>query len=405
MRGTLTLATLFLLASGCAAPLQQAPAANPSTLTEAEAARGYAVPSEHGATSPSLAATASADLLVSVAEMRVPAGRWGVTRLVLTPEAWGEELPWDGEAEVRYGFLLSSAQPTHATVMDGLQFRPAFKDETPSPAHAYFLSVALEGKAQVGGGMIMTSAGGDGVSLPAHELAWLVGSPDQELVFRFGLLPRDGEFSVEAITAALSGRPAVEVAPDAIGTSFLSGTHVAIADAEGKFSDYTSGAVTYEETAAASQGPLSVSRASRLAGDGEATAPGMASLLFANQDLAGAEQWSYAFEAEGRSDSFTGAWVEHAPVVVPGAVPAFGIVTGPVAPGPLSFEVERDFSGASLTPMVLASYRLATWGYASVDLGALYGWNVEARAYPEGGLPTGTSWTSCMAPVPCLQHL
>ena len=336
----------------------------------------------------------SAQLRQSAAELTVPAGSFGLVRLVYDEAVWNESRPWDGEAIAWTAFAYHMAGD--GVFMQALAMRPADYEEDQALREPVIDFFPAHGDGWWYGYLWSTCTGCEGV--PRHERAWLIGGAG-DTTLRVGLVEEGQDAEV------LWTRPAVQVRADAQTRDAFAGVagRLTYQGSEGRFQFGVMSAEWGDPLAPGA----SLQRWSHYHGEAAVLEPGILVAKSHMRELAGAEDWSYSLEAPGLDRGGSGRWT-HDPLYVGGEAPP-GVVSdsrilaqGNAAPGPVRFGVERTFTGAGdPTTTVAYEYEAASLGHAGVDLDALFGWPTGEPAPPEAG--RASAWdcgATSLSPVP-----
>lgn len=323
------------------------------------------------------------------AELVLPAGSYGIVRLVFTADVWGEDEPWDGSASAMAGVAFRGGE---GVGMSAFGFRPFGGDEPIRP-YINFVNTPDDGW---GGLSVRSSCSGD-CAIPEHEYAFLVGSAGNATVLRIGMIDDWNDVQDD-----LFGREAVPIQADAVTRDAFAGLAYRVVYLAQTYEDATGimeatydggpGAATY----------TGVERTTDFHAEADIVEAGIWAASMGGQDLVGAEQWSYTATAGDASHGAEDTWV-HAPnsylLAASGAFwPPLVQIQEIAAPGPMAFDAERVFTGQD-DPTGLASYTYegASVGHAGIDVVDLYGWDLGDVVPADG---SAFCQVSTQVPVP-----
>ncbi len=364
MRATL-LATAALLLAGCTdtKPNEVNSTFDPFAPAEAELA----------ADAHPLLVEATDLLTHGAAVIEVPAGSYRLVRLVFDENVWGEEEPWDGSASTEIKLEWDAVDA--GVLMTAFGFAPAsFEDDHVIRPYVDFYPIEEEGWL---GMRVASSCSGCDESLPGHEVAFLLGSPNQTLTARLGL---GWDSNLQTLTEApVRADAQTSEAFAGFGFRFVAGSTSL---------EYVAGALEMQWGGTELPTFTGVQRTTDVHSFSNVTEPGIATFQYAARDAAGMALWNYSLQANGTDVAWQGPWV-HTPILPMPAVngviwPPRAVFQGNIGTGTLSVEVHRNFIGqADPTGLAQVSYDLAMVGHAGLDLDALFDWRSEATPWPD----------------------
>lgn len=393
--------SLAVLFAGCVHGAQPVVVNSAPAAPSGESSLPIAPPPEPEIQPPQLPgiANVTAELRGFAAEVRVPAGQYQLVRLIYDANVWGEELPWDGDAQTSVGFVWDVQGD--GTNMGALGFQPPpfVEDRRIRP---YIDFVPVTGKGWMWTSTSSSCSGDCDEHPPAHQRAVLIGSANGASTLRIGIFD-DGE------PEQLWSRDTISIAPDATTSDAFAGQGLRVMALLEEYRS-SSGILQADWSGTSAPTGAALERTSRYQGQAQAQEPGILSLGITAVDTLGLETWDYHLRYGGVANTWAGPWAwatgnTHIAASAGVIWPPRASVQDNAPAGPVLFDANLTFTGQSdPTALAAPSFEIVRLGHAGLDLDALFGWNASQPANPDANGGVADCTRSSLLPDVTMCH-